>query len=51
VYAQLVRMGVMSLPTTVIIGADGDVAAINVGFALPEKLAAQLSAVGVFTPV
>jgi thioredoxin-like negative regulator of GroEL len=37
------RYRVMSLPTTIVLGADGDIAAINVGFASAEKLAAQLA--------
>jgi hypothetical protein len=42
---------VMSLPTTIVLGADGDVAAINVGFASAEKLASQLARTGVLAPV
>jgi thiol-disulfide isomerase/thioredoxin len=41
---------VMSLPTTIVLGADGDVAAINVGFASAEKLAMQLAQTGVLAP-
>jgi thioredoxin-like negative regulator of GroEL len=41
------RYRVMSLPTTIVIGADGDVVAINAGFASTEKLAAQLAGAGV----
>jgi hypothetical protein len=41
---------VMSLPTTIVLGADGDVAAIKVGFASAEKLAAQLARTGVLAP-
>ncbi len=45
------RYRVMSLPTTIVLGAGGEVAAINVGFASAEKLAAQLAQVGVGVPV
>jgi hypothetical protein len=45
------RYRVMSLPTTIVLGADGEVAAINVGFASEEKLAAQLAQVGAVAPV
>jgi hypothetical protein len=34
---------VMSLPTTIVLGADGDVAAINVGFASADTIATQLA--------
>jgi thioredoxin-like negative regulator of GroEL len=37
---------VMSLPTTIVLGAEGDVTAINVGFASAEKLAGQLARTG-----
>jgi thioredoxin 1 len=37
---------VMSLPTTIVLSPDGDVVAINVGFASSEKLAAQLARTG-----
>jgi hypothetical protein len=42
---------VMSLPTTIVLGADGDVTAINVGFASAEKLAAQLAQTRMLAPV
>jgi thioredoxin 1 len=45
------RYRVMSLPTTIVLGGGGEVAAINVGFASAEKLAAQLAQVGVGVPV
>jgi thiol-disulfide isomerase/thioredoxin len=37
---------VMSLPTTIVLGADGDVVAINVGFASTATLAGQLARTG-----
>lgn len=38
------QFGVLTLPTTVIVGADGTVKAINNGYAPEERLAAQLLA-------
>jgi thioredoxin-like negative regulator of GroEL len=45
------RYRVMSLPTTIVLSADGQVAAINVGFASEQRLAAQLAELGAPVPV
>jgi thiol-disulfide isomerase/thioredoxin len=37
------RFGVLSLPSTVVLAADGTVGAINYGFAPEQQLAAQLA--------
>jgi hypothetical protein len=37
------RFGVLTAPTTAVLGPDGGVKAVNHGFAGPEKLAAQLA--------
>lgn len=41
------RYGVLTAPTTVILGADGRMVSYNNGFAPADQLAAQLSAIGV----
>ena len=40
------RFGVLSLPTTVILAADGTVGAVNYGFAPGDQLRAQVASVG-----
>ena len=40
------RYRVMSLPTTVVLAADGTVAAVNVGFASADRIREQLTAAG-----
>ena len=40
------RFRVLSLPTTIVLGADGAISDINVGFASTDKLARQLDAAG-----
>ena len=40
------RYRVMSLPTTVVLAADGTVAAVNVGFASADRIRQQLTAAG-----
>lgn len=42
--ALVKRFGVLSLPSTVVLGPDGTVGAINYGFASEQQLAAQLVA-------
>jgi thiol-disulfide isomerase/thioredoxin len=41
------KYGVLTAPTTVILGADGRIVSYNNGFAPADQLAAQLSAIGV----
>jgi len=40
------KYGVLTAPTTVVLGADGRIVSYNNGFAPAEQLAAQLSAIG-----
>jgi thioredoxin-like negative regulator of GroEL len=40
------RFGVLSLPTTVVLAADGTVGAVNYGFAPSHQLSAQVHSVG-----
>ncbi|MFN2462506.1 MAG: TlpA family protein disulfide reductase [Candidatus Dormibacteria bacterium] len=44
--ALVKRFGVLSLPSTVVLGRDGTVAAVNYGFAPEHQLAAQLASTG-----
>ena len=39
---------VMSLPTTIVLNADGEVRAINAGFASVDRLRSQVESAGVF---
>jgi thioredoxin-like negative regulator of GroEL len=41
------KYGVLTAPTTVVLGTDGRIVSYNNGFAPAEQLAAQLSAIGV----